>query len=345
MPQANHAKELVVTPELAGERLDRVMVALLPEISRSAAQRLIKDGCVLLDGAAAKASDKPVAGQRLSVQIATPRPLDLKPEAIPLDIIYEDEHLLVVNKPPEMVVHPAKGHQAGTLVNALLAHCQLSAHGEDFRPGIVHRLDQHTSGLLLVAKDDQTHTALSRQVEAHEVQRTYHALVWGQPQPPEGRLVTHLGRHPQHRTMMAVLEDGKGREAITRYRLLEAFAWLWREHPGERERRRQAALVECRLETGRTHQIRVHLAHLGCPLIGDPVYGDAVRDQGGPPELAALIAALPGQALHAARLVLKHPLTGEELSLLATPPPGFAAVLNWLRQASSQKPGQKLQCE
>ena len=324
-------REFTVPDALAGERLDRVLAQLLSDMTRSAVQRLIKDGLVLLDGAQARASDKPAAGQRLTVGGAVEPPLDLQPEDIPLEIVYEDEQLLVVNKPAEMVVHPARGHQQGTLVNALLAHCRLSSGSDDIRPGIVHRLDQHTSGLLLVAKTDGTHAALSRQVEAHAARREYQALVWGHPQPPQGTIRTGFGRHPQHRTMMAVQEWGRGREAITHYETAEQFAWSWTPAPGERPRRREAALVRCLLETGRTHQIRVHLQHLGCPIMGDPAYGDPVRDAEEPEGLLALLKALPGQALHAGRITFRHPVTGEETTLEAAPPTAFAGVLAWLR--------------
>lgn len=335
-------RELVVPPQLAGQRLDRLLAQLLPDMSRSLLQRLIRDGQVLVDGAPARASDKPAAGQRLRVgrssKIANAvkgdlgrSPYALQPQDIPLDIVYEDEHLLVVNKPPDMVVHPARGHQDGTLVNALLAHCRLSTGSDDIRPGIVHRLDQHTSGLLLVAKTDQAHAALSRQVEAHEARREYQALVWGHPQPAEGTIRTGFDRHPQHRTMMSVREEGRGREAVTHYRTGEAFAWSWREAEGERPRKRQAALVECVLETGRTHQIRVHMQHLGCPIMHDPLYGDPVRDAEEPAELRALLQALPGQALHAAQITFRHPATEEEMALAAPPPQAFAALWAWLR--------------
>jgi len=335
----NRARELVVPGDLSGQRLDRVLAQLLPGMTRSALQRLIKDGLVLLDGVPARASDKPAAGQRLVVGEAPPRPLELQPESIALDIAYEDEHLLVVNKPAEMVVHPARGHADGTLVNALLAHCRLSAGSGDVRPGIVHRLDQHTSGLLLVAKTEQAHAELARQVEAHEARREYQALVWGHPEPAEGTVRTGFGRHPQHRTMMAVQEWGSGREAITHYRSVESFAWSWSEGVGERPRRRQAALVACVLETGRTHQIRVHMQHLGCPIMRDPLYGDPVRDTEEPPELLALLAALPGQALHAGRITFRHPATEEEMTLAAEPPPAFGAVLAWLREEKRRATG------
>lgn len=328
----NAPRELTVPAEVAGERLDRIVAHLLPDMTRSAVQRLIKDGEVLVDGAQARASDRPTAGQKLSVGTVAPRPLELQAENIPLQIVFEDDHLLVVNKPPEMVVHPAKAHQAGTLVNALLAHGRLSTGSDDFRPGIVHRLDRHTSGLLLVAKTDQAHAELSRQVEAHEAHRQYLALVWGQPQPGAGEIRTGFGRHPQHRTMMTVMDWGRGREAITEYHTAERFRWEWVPVPGERPRKREASAVECVLQTGRTHQIRVHMAHIGCPIINDPLYGDPVRNSEQPPELRELLQALPGQALHAMSIQFSHPASGEPMCLEASPPEGFAALLQWLRQ-------------
>ena len=346
-------REWDVPAELAGQRLDRVLVQLLPDLTRSAIQRLIRDGQVRLDNAPARASDKPAAGQTIVVGAVTdrdpsgaanppttPRPYAPRPEDIPLDIAFEDEHLLVVNKPAEMVVHPAKGHPDGTLVNALLAHCHLSTDSDGVRPGIVHRLDQHTSGLLLVAKTDAAHADLSRQVEAHTARREYRALVWGHPEPAEGAIRTGFSRHPQHRTMMAVQEWGRGREAITHYRTVENFSWSWTEAAGERPRKRQAALVECVLETGRTHQIRVHMQHLGCPIMGDLLYGDPVRDTGEPAELLALLRALPGQALHAGRLTFRHPATGEEMTVAAAPPGAFAELLTWLRE-EKRREGEK----
>lgn len=326
------ARELTVPPHLAGQRLDRVLAQLVPDMTRSALQRLIKDGLVQVEGRTAAASDKPAAGQRLTLGEAQARPLDIQPEDIPLDIVYEDEHLLVVNKPAEMVVHPAKGHQEGTLVNALLAHCSLSTGTGEIRPGIVHRLDQHTSGLLLVAKTDAAHAKLSRQVEAHSAGREYQALVWGHPGPPTGTVRTGIGRHPQHRTMMAVQEWGQGREAVTHYETKQTFNWAWTPTAGERPRKRQGALVACVLETGRTHQIRVHMQHLGCPIMADPLYGDPVRDAEEPAELLALLRALPGQALHAGRLTFRHPVTAEELTLEAPPPAAFAELLRWLER-------------
>lgn len=332
MAPAPAERRFTVPPELAGERLDRVVVALAPDLTRSAAQRLLKDGAVLLEGAPARPSDKAAAGQTLRLLPPTVRPLDVAPEDVPLDVVFEDEHLLVINKPPGMVVHPAAGHDSGTLVNALLAHCQLSSGTGQVRPGLVHRLDRDTSGLLLVAKNDAVHAKLTRLVETRAVKRLYLALVWGHPQPPADRIETMLGRHPQHRTMMAVLPEGHGRQAVTDYETRAQYSWSWQERAETRPRQREAALVQCVLQTGRTHQIRVHLTHRGWPLLGDPVYGDAVRDSGGPEALRTLVAALPGQALHAAELSFAHPVTGETVALQAPAPPAWQAVQQWLAE-------------
>jgi 23S rRNA pseudouridine1911/1915/1917 synthase len=331
MGAASRARSFRIPPELARQRLDKVITELAPDLSRSAAQRLLKDGHVRLEGLAARAADKAVAGQLLTIEPPSPRPLALAAESIPLDIAFEDDVLLVVNKPPGMVVHPAHGHHSGTLVNALLAHCRLSSGSDQVRPGIVHRLDQDTSGLLLVAKQDSVHARLSRLVEDKAVSRRYLALVWGAPAPSRGRISTTLGRHPQHRTMMAVLAEGRGRIAITDYELLESYAWHFQDSATGRPREREAAAVRCVLQTGRTHQIRVHLAHRGHPLLGDPVYGDAIRDGSGPEGFHEALSGLPGQALHAAELAFSHPVTGERVEVAAPPPPGFAALLEWLR--------------
>jgi len=321
-----------VPPEWAGKRLDRMLSALLPHLSRSLVQRHIKAGYVLVEGQPARPAEKVEAGQRVTWLALVSEPLTLQPEAMPLQIVYEDEDLLVINKPPELVVHPGKGHLSGTLVNALLAYCQLSRRGEAIRPGIVHRLDQHTSGLLLVAKTDQAHAELSRQVEERKVRREYLALVWGHPTPSEGIIRTGFSRHPRHRTIMTARPWGQGRPAITEYRTQERYQWLWRPGGAERPRQRHAALLECVLHTGRTHQIRVHMQHIGHPILNDPVYGDPARDAEEPPELRRLLEAIPGQALHAGKLVFCHPQTQEEISLQADPPSGFQALLDWLRK-------------
>lgn len=331
IPDQAEERTHIVPPALAGSRLDACVTALVAEVSRSAARRLIDDECVLLDGRAVKASTTVAAGQRIDVSIPAVEPIHIKPQEIPLDIAYEDDNVIVVNKPPGMAVHPGPGHPDGTLVNALAAHCgKLSAAGGAHRPGLVHRLDLYTSGLILCATNDRVHRELSAAIERREVKRLYEALVWEGPPQPAGRLTTRYGRRPEHRTLMAVLQEG-GRKAITDYRVAERYGWRWTP-PGERERAREACCVVCGLQTGRTHQVRVHMQHLGAPLIGDPEYGDLQRDAGGPEELDALVAELPGQALHAVQIEFLHPVNGETIRLNAAPPPQFAAVRDWLRE-------------
>jgi 23S rRNA pseudouridine1911/1915/1917 synthase len=257
----------------------------------------------------------------VTVDVPPPEPVALTPEPIPLDVVYEDAHLLVVNKPAGLVVHPGAGHRTGTLVHALLAHCgpALSGIGGARRPGIVHRLDRGTSGLLVVAKNDHAHLSLARQLKARTVERRYLALVHGRLPQGAGVIETAIGRDPRDRLRMAVRPAGTGRPALTRYRVLERFP---RPVP--------LALIEATLGTGRTHQIRVHLAHLGAPVVGDRTY----RRRGTEPpvpELAAHVAPLGGPALHAAVLGFTHPVTGAWHRFEAPPPPAFAALLAWLR--------------
>lgn len=273
----------------AGERLDVFVARSLPRLTRSRVRRLIDGGFVTVDGAlAAKAGVKLEAGQRLQVTLPPPEP-ELAPEPIPLRIVYEDGDLLVVDKPAGLAVHPSPGHSSHTLVNAVLAHCPaLSAVGGEGRPGIVHRLDKDTSGLIIVAKNDAAHLSLARQLKDRQVEKTYLALVEGRVEPGEGVIDAPIGRHPRHRKKMAVV--AAGREARTRYRVL-------REVDGR-------SLVEARPETGRTHQIRVHFASIGHPIVGDPVYGRGGRE---PP--------VRRQFLHAQRLAFRHPRTGEWLEL------------------------------
>lgn len=345
MTTGSPEREVVpVPPEMAGERLDRALVQLFPPLTRSLGQKLIRSGAVKVDGVVGRASDRVAPGQLLTVGAPPQAPDEQGPEAetIPLDIIYEDDHLLVVNKPPTMVVHPSKGHDGGTLVNALLGYCRLSSAGEAFRPGLVHRLDQHTSGLLMVAKTNQAHDQLSRQIEQNSARRIYEALCWGAPRPPQGVVQAALGRHPTHRTMQAVLPADKGREAVTHYTLREAYRWSWSASDGGRPSQREAAWVECELHTGRTHQIRVHLAHAGHPLIGDSLYGDRVRDEQVPGELQTLIRELPGQALHSSRLEFTHPASGQRLTVTAPPPEGFRRIHQWLQQATGGGEGELL---
>lgn len=307
--------------EEAGARLDRFLHTHAPDLSRTRLQALIAAGHVRVAGARAKPSHRLPAGARVVVEIPAPVPTALAPEVIPLDVVYEDEALLVINKPPGLVVHPGAGHPTGTLVHALLAHCgaTLSGIGGEQRPGIVHRLDRGTSGLLVVAKSDVAHLALSRQLKARSVDRRYLALVHGAVPRAEGFVETAIGRHPQDRRRMAVRPAGAGRRAVTRYRVLERFA-----------RSGALTLLSVQLGTGRTHQIRVHLAHLGCPVVGDRTYR---RRAPGPddPGFASRVAALGGQALHAAVLGFNHPQSGEFLRFEVPPPPAFASLLTWLR--------------
>lgn len=299
---------LTVPPGDAGERLDRFLAASLPDLSRSRLQRLIEDGQVTLASGDARPSGRLKAGDAIVVTIPPPRPLELIPEDRPLRILYQDAYLLVVEKPAGMVVHPAPGHAEGTLVHVLLAHAEgLSGIGGVERPGIVHRLDRDTSGILVVAKTDAAHTGLSARFATHDLIRRYHGIVWGSPAKASGTVVTRIGRHPVNRKKMAVLERG-GREAITRYRLLETFGPFSR--------------VEFELETGRTHQVRVHCAHLGCPIVGDDVYGKSrkvVLGKGA----GAQTVVLDRYFLHAFHLAFEHPVTGEKLSFTVDDPPEF----------------------
>jgi 23S rRNA pseudouridine1911/1915/1917 synthase len=285
--------EMVLDEAAAGLRFDRAVAAVLPDLSRVRIQALMAEGRVTRDGLPfTDASARAKPGQRIVIDI--PPAIAAIPEAqdIPLEIVFEDEHLLVIDKQAGLVVHPGAGNPDRTLVNALLAHCgdQLSGIGGVRRPGIVHRLDKDTSGLMVVAKTDRAHAGLAAQLQARTLKRTYNAVVWGHPQPPSGRIEGNIGRSPTDRKRMAMVGHG-GRTAVTNYTLLQ--------------RLRGAGVVECRLETGRTHQIRVHMAHLGYPLIGDPLYG-ARRVPKDAPESAR---RFPRQALHATQVTFSHPIT------------------------------------
>ncbi len=289
-----------ITPALHGARLDRALATLVPELSRERVKALILAGQVTGPGG------RPVSDPALKVRADTAFALDIPPAApaqaiaqrIDLVIPYEDAHLVVVDKPAGMVVHPAAGNPDGTLVNALLHHCagQLSGIGGVARPGIVHRIDKDTSGLLVVAKTDQAHEGLARQFKDHSIDRRYLALVSGVPTPGAGTVDTWIGRSDANRQKMAVQREGRGKHAVTHYRVLERLD--------------RAALVECRLETGRTHQVRVHMAHLGHPLLGDPVYA-----RGGPHKALLSELGFRRQALHAARLGFVHPVTSQSVCL------------------------------
>lgn len=295
-------------PENSGERADQLLARSVEGLTRSAAQKLLEQGAVTTpDGKPVKKNDRLEPGDILLINLPEPEPLDVVPQDIPLDIVYEDEDVVVVNKPVGMVVHPAPGHPDGTLVNALLYHCGSSLSGINgvLRPGIVHRIDRDTSGLLIVAKNDAAHLALSRQLEDHSLSRTYEAIVVGGFSEDTGTVDAPIARHPRERKRMAVVPNGK--RAVTHWRVVERF--------------RGHTWVECALETGRTHQIRVHMAHLGRPLLGDTVYGAKKP-----------VPGLAGQCLHAARLRFVHPTTGSEMVLEAPLPDWFATVAARLRR-------------
>jgi 23S rRNA pseudouridine1911/1915/1917 synthase len=294
-------------------RLDKFLAGQLPELSRSAAQRLIASGRVTVDGELAKPSHKVRQGEEVVVLLPAEESQEPLPETIPLDIVYEDQALLVVNKPAGMVVHPAPGHPGGTLVNAVLAYCPELATSEDDRPGIVHRLDRDTSGLILVAKSEKARRALQRQFKERQVHKAYLALLNGHLQPAWGRIEAPVGRDPHHRQRMTVLAGG--REAVTEYHVLEQFAHQVGPAAGE------YTLVEAEPVTGRTHQIRVHFASIGHPVVGDGVYGKRKTS-----------LPISRQFLHARRLGFKHPSTGQRLELEASLPEELAAALELLRQ-------------
>jgi 23S rRNA pseudouridine1911/1915/1917 synthase len=294
-------------PEAAGQRLDHFLAGQEPFLSRSQVQRLMDKGLVLVNARQARPSLRLRAGDLIRMTVPPPEQVTLVPEAIPLDIVYEDQDLLVVNKPAGLVVHPAVGHHRGTLVNALLDHCpDLSGIGGYLRPGIVHRLDKDTSGLLLVSKSDLAHQGLSAGLKAHQIKRKYLALVCGELRSGQGLIDAPLGRDPKDRKRIAVVAGG--RTAVTHYGIKERFSGY--------------TLLDVELETGRTHQIRVHLAYAGYPVAGDPVYGPRRNPLG-----------LPGQALHAYRIVFTHPRTGEPLAFEAPLPPVFEDALALLRRS------------
>lgn len=304
---------LSVDAEGAGRRLDLYIAAHAPELSRSQAQKLVEAGLVLVNRELC--SDKNYrlqSGDQISITIPEPIKALVEPEDIRLDIVFEDKDLLVINKPRGMVVHPAPGHAKGTLVNALLGHCSdLSGIGGVMRPGIVHRLDKDTSGLLIVAKNDFSHRSLSAQLKSRKLHREYITLVCGKVKPEIGRIEAPIGRHPRHRKKMAVISGG--RAAVTRYRVLKYY-----DH---------YSLLKINLETGRTHQIRVHLAHLGYPVAGDPAY--AKGSSGNlPPEL------IMPQALHAYRISFIHPRSDETLEFSTPLPEEFKKTLFWLKNRS-----------
>ena len=303
-------------------RLDAYLASRFPDLSRSRIAQLIAQGRVLVNGVPARKSQRPESGDAVSVEVPTAEPSALRPEPIPLNIVHEDADLLVVDKPAGMVVHPSVGHTSGTLVHALLHHVQdLSGIGGVRRPGIVHRLDRDTSGLLLVAKHDRSHRGLATALKRREVRRIYLAASWGHLREEDLLVDAPLGRSPTHRQRMAVVEQG--RSARTRFHRLERW--------------RAADLLTAELETGRTHQIRVHLLSIGHPVVGDRTYGTgAERGVSGPDRrwAAELVRQTPRQFLHAAELSFHHPVTGESLTFRSPLPADLRSVAAWARSTS-----------
>ena len=314
-----------------GQRLDRFLSERLPNLSRTRVQTLIRQGHALRGGATiedVKYRVKP--GDRFELTLPPAVPSELGAESIPLTIVYEDDQLIVTDKPAGLVVHPGAGHATGTLVNALIAHCgaSLSGIGGVARPGIVHRLDKDTSGLMVIAKTDQAHHALAAQFADHgrtgELERGYFALVWGAPNRPQGVIDAPIGRHPTSRTKMAALKD-RGREAVTHWRAVATFG---------RGKEKIASLLECTLETGRTHQVRVHLSAIGHPLIGDSLYGPGFKSKLRklPEPVQEKLAGFNRQALHAAQLSFVHPVSGTLLEFNSPLPEDFAMIVQALKE-------------
>jgi 23S rRNA pseudouridine1911/1915/1917 synthase len=298
-------------------RLDKFLAAQLPEFSRTQIQRLIEQGHVSVASAEATARYRVRAAEQIRLGVPPPRPARPIAEAIPLPIVYEDEALVVINKPPGMVVHPAPGHARGTLVNALLYHCRtLSGIGGEERPGIVHRLDKDTSGLLLVAKHDRSHRHLAAQLKARQVRRRYLALVVGRMPAAHGTMDGPIGRHPQQRQKMAVVAHG--RAACTHYEVVDVWGPVTR--------------LRLRLDTGRTHQIRVHLAHAGRPVVGDPVYGPGTVRLPQAPQLERQLRAFSRQALHAEELRFQHPETAAWMTFTAPLPADMQGLISSLQE-------------
>jgi 23S rRNA pseudouridine1911/1915/1917 synthase len=349
-------RSIIAAEAEAGARLDRVLAAHIAELSRSRLKALIEAGAVAVGGRTIRDPSYRVnSGAAIVLDVPPPEPAKPAPEAIPLKVVYEDDDIIVIDKPANLVVHPAAGHQSGTLVNALIAHCgdSLSGIGGERRPGIVHRLDKDTSGLMVVAKNDKAHRALAAQFASHGrdgdgFERGYLAFVWGAPVRPHGTINRPIDRSPHARDQMAIREGG--REAVTHWHVLERYAGdteLPRGHRDGRAGRPRkpaepvASLLDCRLETGRTHQIRVHLASIGHPVMGDPVYGTGFRTKRAllATNAQAALADLGRQALHAYLLSVKHPSSGEILRFRSELPPDLSRLHNELvrgRAESSQ---------
>lgn len=319
---------VIIPEEMTGTRLDKALSQLVPELSRARIQALIADGHVTRDGVVeGNQKHAVIAGEAYTITLPDIKPATLAAENIPLDVVYEDDALLVINKPVGLVVHPGAGVADGTLVNALLHHCgdSLSGIGGEARPGIVHRLDKDTSGLMLVAKTDAAHQHLSEQLADRSLSRTYECLVWGAPMPPIGTVDAAIGRHPRDRTRMST-RGVSSRAAQTHYRVLN------KDNAG------RIAHLECRLESGRTHQIRVHMQHLGHPLIGDPTYGAQKTKQQSDINQSSVAEAdrnafltFPRQALHAHAIRFIHPDSGTEMAFDAPAPGDLQALITLMR--------------
>lgn len=301
----------IVADEQQGERVDVFLTKSITNQTRSTIQKWIEIGYVTINGKQVKANHRLKSAQTIEVVLPDPEPTELKPENIPLDILFEDEHLIVLNKPRGLVVHPAPGHYTGTLVHALLYHCQfLSNLNGPLRPGIVHRLDKDTSGVMMVAKTDLAHRNLASQIQSHTAKREYKAIVYGNIGEEKGEIIAPIGRDPHDRKKMAVVFENS-REATTHFQVLERFG--------------NFTFIACRLLTGRTHQIRVHMAYIKHPVACDPLYG---------PERNPFSEYIEGQALHSHSLDLVHPVTGKELHFSAPLPQDMTSILQWLRQRS-----------
>jgi 23S rRNA pseudouridine1911/1915/1917 synthase len=313
---SSRTENFTVEKSLPAERLDTFLRGKFPAASRGVLQRLIEEGHIRVNGQIVKPTHHPHAGEKIEVHWPEAKPAKAQPEKIPLDILFEDKSLLVVNKPAGLVVHPAAGHEEHTLVNALLHHCKgsLSGIGGVARPGIVHRLDKETSGCLVVAKNDETHLALSEQFAVREVKKIYHALICGEPARKSGEIHAAIARHPTHRKRMAVRDDSSGRAAHTSYKILERLY--------------AATLMEAQIHTGRTHQVRVHFQFIGHPLVGDDTYG--ARQNARLKELTNYAA--PRVMLHARELSFIHPRRKKLMTFEAPLPEDFLAALKLLRQ-------------
>jgi 23S rRNA pseudouridine1911/1915/1917 synthase len=341
-------KSIQVPDDQTGQRLDRVLAAHVAELSRSRLKALIEAGTVTIDGATIRdPSHRVKSGAAIALDIPPPQPAAPAAETIPLNVVYEDADIIVIDKPSGLVVHPAAGHWTGTLVNALIAHCgeSLSGIGGERRPGIVHRLDKDTSGLMVVAKNDRAHRRLAAQFAAHgrdgrPFERGYLAFVWDAPDRPRGTVDRPIDRHKSVRTRMAIQEGG--REAVTHWQLIERFRTSKGTQKAKGKADSAASLLACTLETGRTHQIRVHLASIGHPLLGDGVYGTGFRSKAALLPQAAQVALkdLGRQALHAHMLAFEHPVTGKLMRFRSELPPDLARLHGKLaasRADSSEK--------